>query len=227
MLEKELELKKRWLIPLLILYILIVLKFTLSIQFGAFDYLFLPFLGILTLYCQFGRQGVKLLFKRPKSNMFLWTPLIVFMCVLIGAVTVLIGRSLGITNLAANGGVEKIFNNHDLFSKVIFFLFAWIHLIGEELITAAVCLPFLIILLKIFPKKVAIMIAVLLSSLTFGAIHLPTYDWNIYQSLIVISTIRLPFTFMWFKSRSILGGAIPHIVLDYIIIIATLLTKFY
>lgn len=91
---------------------------------------------------------------------------------------------------------------------MIFFLFAWIHLIGEELITAAVCLPFLIILLKIFPKKVAIMIAVLLSSLTFGAIHLPTYDWNIYQSLIVISAIRLPFTFMWFKSRSILGGAI-------------------
>lgn len=107
----------------------------------------------MTLYCQFGRQGVKLLFKRPKSNMFLWTPLIVFMCVLIGTVTVLIGRSLGITNLAANGGIEKIFNNHDLFSKVIFFLFAWIHLIGEELITAAVCLPFLIILLKIFPKK--------------------------------------------------------------------------
>ncbi len=36
MLAKELELKKRWLIPLLILYILICLKITLSIQFGVF-----------------------------------------------------------------------------------------------------------------------------------------------------------------------------------------------
>lgn len=186
----------------------------------------LTFLGILTLYCQFGRQGVKLLFKRPKSNMFLWTPLIVFMCVLIGTVTVLIGRSLGITNLAANGGIEKYLTIMTFFqSDFLFICMDSFNRWRVDNCCSLLALPNYFI--KNFSEKVAIMIAVLLSSLTFGAIHLPTYDWNIYQSLIVISAIRLPFTFMWFKSRSILGGAIPHIVLDYIIIIATLLTKFY
>ncbi|KFE42959.1 MULTISPECIES: CPBP family glutamic-type intramembrane protease [Staphylococcus] len=222
MFVNEIKLTKHWFTALITLYVLIILKTTYSINFGYFDYLFLPIAGIATLYFQYGKMGVKKLLKLPKANMLLWTPLIALSCILIGASTVLIGKLLGIANLSANQGIEQISNSNDLFSKGMFYALGWIHLLGEELITAAVCLPILILLLKYTSKKIAIFTSVLVSSLVFGAIHLPTYDWNVYQSLIVISAIRVPFTFMWFKSKSLLGGAIPHIALDYILISTTL-----
>ncbi len=70
---------------------------------------------------------------------------------------------------------------------------SFIQLIGEEAVTI---LPLLAVLWLCVTKLglsrgVGLVIAVLVSTVWFAAMHLPTYDWNIVQCLGVIGTARL------------------------------------
>lgn len=90
-------------------------------------------------------------------------------------------------------------------------------LIGEELITI---LPFLALLWLCItrlglPRIVGILIALLVSSLLFGAIHLPTYDWNWAQALIGIGAARILLTLAYVATRNLWVSAGAHILNDW------------
>ena len=64
-------------------------------------------------------------------------------------------------------------------------------------------------------RRVGIGIALLASSLIFGAAHLPTYDWNWTQSLVVIGTARIMLTLAYILTRNLWVSAGAHILNDW------------
>jgi uncharacterized protein len=99
-----------------------------------------------------------------------------------------------------------------------------LQLLGEEVITI---LPFLAVLafchIKVgLGRKTSVLAAWLISALAFGLAHLPTYDWNIVQCLVVIGSARLVLTwaYVWTKNICVSTGA--HIINDWAIMASTI-----
>jgi membrane protease YdiL (CAAX protease family) len=94
-------------------------------------------------------------------------------------------------------------------------------LFGEELLVVVM----LVILEKILPKnRNGLIIASIISALIFGACHLSTYDWNLWQSIIVIGFTRLPFTYVWYKSdKNLLVNGLSHYLYDNLLFLITVL----
>jgi len=101
-------------------------------------------------------------------------------------------------------------------------------LFGEELFTI---IPFLVILqfstkvLKTSRKK-AVAIAWIVSAIIFGAIHLPTYNWNFMQSILGIGIVRLILTFPYVKTKNIWISFFVHVLNDWcLFLIPVLISK--
>jgi membrane protease YdiL (CAAX protease family) len=98
-------------------------------------------------------------------------------------------------------------------------------LLGEELITV---LPFLLLMTLLTQyfgtgRKRAIVGAWLVSSLLFGLIHLPTYDWNWVQCILVIGTARMVLTMAWILTKNIWVSTGAHIINDWLLFTVSLL----
>jgi membrane protease YdiL (CAAX protease family) len=96
-------------------------------------------------------------------------------------------------------------------------LLTGIQLVGEELFGI---LPFLAVLWLCvqrlhLSRRLGIVIAVVVSSLLFGAAHLPTYDWHFAQSLIGIGFARLILTLAYIVTRNLWVSAGAHIINDW------------
>lgn len=90
-------------------------------------------------------------------------------------------------------------------------------LLGEELLAV---LPFLAILWLCvsqlgLSRRSGIAIALVISSLIFGAAHLPTYGWNWVQALVVIGTARVMLTLAYVVTRNLWVSAGAHIINDW------------
>lgn len=113
------------------------------------------------------------------------------------------------TQLAAMGTGER----------VLFFAKTVPQLLGEEVVTV---LPFLAVLALLsnrfgVGRKGAVVGAWLVSSLLFGLIHLPTYDWNLVQCIVVIGTARLVLTLAWILTKNIWVSTGTHIINDWLL----------
>jgi membrane protease YdiL (CAAX protease family) len=96
-------------------------------------------------------------------------------------------------------------------------------LLGEELLTI---LPMLAILAICHDRlgigrNASVLIAWLVSATVFGLLHLPTYNWNFVQCLVVIGSARLvlSWAYVWTKNIWVSTGA--HIINDWMLIGAT------
>lgn len=92
-----------------------------------------------------------------------------------------------------------------------------IQLVGEELLGI---LPFLAVLWFCvqqmnISRRWAILIALVISGLLFGAAHLPTYDWHLAQSLIGIGFARVILTLAYIATRNLWVSAGAHIINDW------------
>ena len=90
-------------------------------------------------------------------------------------------------------------------------------LVGEELLTI---LPFLALLWLAFQKlnlsrTTSVVVALVVSSLMFGAAHLPTYDWNWAQALGIIGSARVVLTLAYIWTRNLWVSAGAHIINDW------------
>jgi hypothetical protein len=103
--------------------------------------------------------------------------------------------------------------------RVAFFAKMIPQLFGEEVITL---LPFLA-LLQWFPRnlgmgrKAGIIGAWLVSSLVFGLIHLPTYDWNFVQCIVIIGSARMVLTLPWILTKNIWVSTGAHVINDWLL----------
>ncbi|MEJ2273791.1 MAG: CPBP family intramembrane metalloprotease [Woeseiaceae bacterium] len=113
----------------------------------------------------------------------------------------------GISGMAESGVVEQI----------LFFANSVPQLIGEELITI---IPFIAIIYFLTRKidvgrTSAIIVAWLVTAVWFASIHLPTYNWNILQCLVLIGGARLVLTLAYIKTKNIWVSAGAHIINDW------------
>ena len=142
---------------------------------------------------------------------------------------IVVSMSIGaIFNALANvtpNGITAQLGNLDVAERIAFFAKTIPQLFGEEVITL---LPFLA-LLQWFSKdlgmgrKGAIVGAWLTTSVIFGLIHLPTYDWNWIQCLVVIGSARLVLTLPWILTKNIWVSTGAHIVNDWLLFTMTIL----
>lgn len=117
-----------------------------------------------------------------------------------------------------NGSTAQL-GGLDMAGRIAFFAKTIPQLLGEEVITI---LPFLA-LLHLFSKglglgrKGAILGAWLITAILFGLIHLPTYDWNLIQCILVIGTARLVLTLPWIMTKNIWVSTGTHIINDWLL----------
>lgn len=100
-------------------------------------------------------------------------------------------------------------------------------LTGEELF---VTLPLVIIVIFLVRKvkmsqSNAVIIATIVTAILFGAIHLPTYQWNLFQCFVIIGLTRIPFTIATLKTNSMVSGVIAHIIYDWCIFIYMIIVE--
>lgn len=120
-----------------------------------------------------------------------------------------------VTPNAANAQLAEL----DAAGRILFFAKTIPQLFSEEVITL---LPFLVLLQVFtrsfsFGRKGAIIGAWLASSVIFGLFHLPTYDWNIIQCIVVIGTARLVLTLPWIMTKNIWVPTGAHILNDWLL----------
>jgi membrane protease YdiL (CAAX protease family) len=124
--------------------------------------------------------------------------------------------------VTANAGIADAAQLHGV-RLASFFAKTGLQLLGEELITI---LPFLAILTVCHKRiglgrNVAVLVAWLVSAIAFGLIHLPTYNWNVVQCVVVIGSARLILTWAYVWSKNIWVSTGAHILNDWAIISAT------
>ena len=101
-----------------------------------------------------------------------------------------------------------------------------IQLIGEEVF---VVLPFLALMYFLFAKaglsrKTAIILAWIISAIWFGAAHLPTYDWNWVQAIVVIGSARIALTLAFIRTKNLWVSAGAHIINDWVFMTVSVFT---
>lgn len=104
-----------------------------------------------------------------------------------------------------------------------FFAKVALQLLGEELITI---LPFLALLSLChgridLGRNTSVLLAWFVSAIAFGLIHLPTYDWNFVQCVVVIGSARLVLTWAYIWSKNIWVSTGAHIINDWTLIAST------
>ena len=104
-------------------------------------------------------------------------------------------------------------------AKLGFLALTAVQLMGEELLTV---LPFLAILTLGFGRfgmgrRAAITLAWLGSSLVFALAHLPTYNWNLLQCLLVVGAVRLVLTLAYVRTKNLWVSVGAHILYDWTI----------
>jgi uncharacterized protein len=105
----------------------------------------------------------------------------------------------------------------DMADRVAIFAKTIPQLLGEEVITI---LPFLAILQWLtqslqWGRKASIVAAWVCTSVVFGLLHLPTYDWNWVQCIVVIGSARMVLTLAWIRTKNLWVSTGAHIANDW------------
>lgn len=178
----------------------------------------LPLAGLVIV----APQGWTAIFRkvggREVKQMFGYAGLNILVTMAVGAIVI---KSFG---ASANSAIADI-GNLDQTGKILYYLKTALQLFGEELITI---LPFLAILYMLFKhgklsRNNAVIGAWLLSAIPFALVHLPTYQWNWVQCLVVIGSARLVLTLAYIRSKNIWVSTGAHILNDWFLFTINLL----
>lgn len=111
----------------------------------------------------------------------------------------------------------------DPIDQVLFFAYAAVQLLGEEIFTILPFLAFLTFLDRLVSRKVALIAAALGAAVIFALVHLPTYQWNVAQALIGLVPVRLVLLLPYIMTRNIWVSTGTHVLNDWAIFSLALL----
>lgn len=177
----------------------------------------------LIIFAYLTKQYWKALFKRPRKidfvYMFLFAGLNMILTPIL-AVT-LLGLGIATSGNAVGDGLVGT----SALELIAFYVGTGIQLLGEEIL---VIVPFLAILSTLHLKfgisrKKAILWAWFISALWFGAIHFPTYQWNIIQALVVIGGARIALTLAFIRTKNLWVSTGAHVINDWVLFTAIML----
>ncbi len=125
---------------------------------------------------------------------------------------------VALTSVTQNAATAQL-SGLDTAGRILFFAKTIPQLFGEEVITLLPFLALLQLLTKGFAmsRKGAIIGAWLISSVIFGLIHLPTYDWNLIQCVVIIGSARMMLTLPWIMTKNIWVPTGAHILNDWLL----------
>jgi uncharacterized protein len=178
----------------------------------------LPLAGLAIVAPQDWKQIFRKIGGREIKQMFGYAALNIAVSLAVGALV------MQLFGVASNSAIADI-GNLDQTGRVLFYLRTGLQLFGEELITI---LPFLAILYLLFrhgklSRNNAIVAAWILSAIPFALVHLPTYQWNLIQCLVVIGSARLVLTLAYIRSKNIWVSTGAHILNDWTLFTMNLL----
>lgn len=155
----------------------------------------------------FGRVGI-----REVRLMFGFALLNIFVSMAIGAVV------SALTPVTSNAFAVTL-GEQDAVGRMALLAKTLPQLLGEEVITL---LPFLAVLTWLthsvgLGRKRAIVGAWLITAVVFGCIHLPTYNWNWVQCIVVIGSARLMLTLPWIMTKNIWVSTGAHVINDWVL----------
>jgi uncharacterized protein len=134
---------------------------------------------------------------------------------------IVVSMSVGIilnalTQVTSNAAIQQL-GGMETAAQVAFYAKTLPQLFGEEVVTMLPFLALMYLLTQRFGvgRRAAVVGAWLISSVAFGLIHLPTYDWNLLQCVVVIGTARLVLTLPWILTKNIWVSTGAHIVNDW------------
>lgn len=142
-------------------------------------------------------------------------------------VTMLVGALVSATTgtsanpIIASAGSLDAMGLLSLFGKTVLQLF------GEEVLTI---LPFLA-MMQLFTRALslrrdqALFLSWVLSAVMFGLLHLPSYEWNWVQCIVIIGSARLVLSLAYIKTKNILVSTGAHILNDWMLIGMSLLGR--
>ncbi|GIF71710.1 CPBP family intramembrane glutamic endopeptidase [Asanoa siamensis] len=95
-----------------------------------------------------------------------------------------------------------------------------VQLLGEELLTI---LPFLALLhwfavRRAMDRTKAVVLAWVISSVGFGLVHLPAYQWNVLQCVLVVGAARLVLTWSYIRTKNLWVAYGAHVLNDWLLI---------
>lgn len=201
------------------LFLAIILGFLIFVGVPFIPEWLRPFINVIfplgAFYIVVGKQWTQLFRKVvPMDILIVLGTLLVNIIVTFIMAQVVVNLFGGQANPAAEGmaGASPL-------NTLLFFASTIPMLIGEELITI---IPFLLIMQVLFKalklsRKTSVIIAWVLVSLFFGALHLPTYGWNIGQALLGISVARIILLFPYIKTKNMWLTIAVHILNDWFI----------
>ncbi|WP_417282890.1 type II CAAX prenyl endopeptidase Rce1 family protein [Comamonas sp.] len=125
--------------------------------------------------------------------------------------------------------VMQLLSQQSAADRSLFLLSTVPQLLGEEVLTI---LPLLALLTWFhgrlgFSRRKSLVLAWLLSALPFALVHLPTYQWNLAQCLLIIGSARLVLSLAYLRSKNLAVAALAHIMNDWLLFgIAALLGSY-
>jgi len=130
----------------------------------------------------------------------------------LGAIVMLLGHTSSNASTSQLGSLDTV-------ELIAFFAKTIPQLLGEEVITI---LPFLALLQWLtqslrWGRKRAVVAAWVCTSVMFGLLHLPTYDWNWLQCIVVIGGARMVLTLPWIMTKNLWVSTGAHITNDWIL----------
>jgi hypothetical protein len=162
------------------------------------------------------------LFRRVRIRDVMWMFVFALLNITVSMVVgFLVFETLGANPNAAIAGLAGM----SAPDTTLFFLKTAVQLFGEEVLTI---LPFLALLNLLhtrlqMSRTPAVIGAWLVSSLMFGAVHLPTYQWNLVQCLVVIGSARLVLTLPYLLTKNIWVSTGTHVLNDWLLFAMSLL----
>lgn len=134
------------------------------------------------------------------------------------SVVAVIISAIAVERLGIKGATNPIFDvlTPDNFKS--FFVSTTIQFIAEEIIFI---IPFLFVINKMKTENniLKTTLAILLSSVIFGAMHLSTYNFNLLQAVLIISIIRTGLSMSYVLSKNLSVTYVIHIIYDWSLIL--------
>jgi len=206
---------------LLLSFLGLVFSGTMGQFLPALLFMILPLAGLAWI----DKRCIPAIFKPLNGRALLLIPAFTLLNLVVSIVVALVIYQFAGASANPAIGLIREFSNLEF---VLFLARTLPQLIGEELVTI---LPFLALLSylvrnKGWSKKSAVIVSWIVTALIFGALHLPTYEWNVAQSLVIIGSARLVLTAAYLATGNIWVSTGAHVLSDWVIfLIAFLATE--
>lgn len=156
------------------------------------------------------RGKLQIFFKMPK----LGDIKIIIICFILNSIFT-IGMAALLTSLGF-----KLSNNTSTIAHALFTtnnLFLLIQLIGEELFKVSLLLCIMALIYHFSEnRRLSVVISTLFVMLVFGLMHLPAYNMNFIQSLLLIGLGAIFDLFPYLKTKNVTNSYIVHVLIDIV-----------